>query len=217
MLGTDDGGSDEAVDPAMLLGQGGRIGRGIADLVAARSEAGNGLMNVTRLMEVMNKAGAASGAEVEYKRRADDGTEVGECLESAPQPRNCWPCGVPPRWDYTWWGQVGQVAWRGGGRLRLLAAVVDAVAYNVTACAKLCICFQVPTDERDMERADLQMQLAQLGRMVGHLPREEKLAFSEAVRRQVRRKGGWQRNTRTSRSCTSRGAGGLVSPTGSHS
>jgi len=44
-----------------------------------------------------------------------------------------------------------------------------------------------PTDERDMERADLQMQLAQLGKMVAHLPRAEKLAFSAEARKKKTR------------------------------
>ena len=71
----DGGALDPALDSA-ALDQGGRIGRGIAKMVGAQATAGRGLINVTQLMAVMNKAGAESGAAVEYKRRSADGSEV---------------------------------------------------------------------------------------------------------------------------------------------
>jgi len=73
-------------------------------------------MDVSKLLGIMNNAGAASGASVQYKRRSEDGSVVFD------------------------------------------------------------------TDEKDMERADFQLKMAQLARMVEHLPRKEKLAFSTQMR-----------------------------------
>jgi hypothetical protein len=92
--------------------------QGMADLLGKQSSAGYGLMGVSKLLGVMNKAGAASGASVQYKRRSEDGSLV------------------------------------------------------------------MDTDDKDMERADFQLKMAQLARMVEHLPRQEKLAFSTEMRRQ---------------------------------
>lgn len=85
-----------------------------------QQNSGDGLLNVNKLMSIMNKAGAASGAEVQHKKRLDDGT-----------------------------------------------IVQDA-------------------DEKDVERVNFEMQISQLARMVEHLPRGEKLAFSQEMRRQVK-------------------------------
>jgi hypothetical protein len=43
----------------------------------------------------------------------------------------------------------------------------------------------VDADERDVERVNFEMQISQLARMVEHLPRGEKLAFSKEMRKQV--------------------------------
>ncbi len=106
----------DEIDPASL-DQDGRIGRGIAALLKEREEAGLGLLNVSSMLEVMNKAGAESGATVQYKRRGGNGSDLFD------------------------------------------------------------------PDEREIERANFQMQMAQIAKMVKPLPRNEKLAFSQEMRR----------------------------------
>jgi len=76
-------------------------------------------MSIPALMAVMNKAGEASGATVEYKKRSGPD---GSVIHAASEP--------------------------------------------------------------EMEAASFQMQLAQLARMVEHLPRAEKLAFASEMRQQ---------------------------------
>jgi hypothetical protein len=102
----------------ILHSSNGLIGKGMATLLHKQNDIGSGLMDVSKLIALMNNAGASSGASVQYKKRSEDGSLVFDASES------------------------------------------------------------------DMERADFQLKMAQLARMVEHLPTKEKLAFSVEMRSQ---------------------------------